>query len=320
MSRMQRKPDVPTLAPSDELDGARSTTEPAPPLSDSRAPIRPQPTRSLGMTLPLAAPPVLIRASNAPPTWREDALDTEPPRDVARPGSESGLTPHSRKRTWDSLPAISEPVKTQASLGRTLESRAAIHAGPAERDLSGVEPSPNSTLHSVTNQASEASPTRSLPGNAPVWMKRARELATSLEASISLAQSGQEPSQSVLVGVDRAYDAWVAGGFSNPDVAAVTRSVRQAYRAVMCPTSDPERLVADSAHALFKSLPPSVARWVSPTFLAQMVGELRSHASEPDAVVRGTMRVLGWDATSERSAQRLIAAAQHDSEASVEPR
>lgn len=322
MSAMQRRPDAPTLNSIDEVDGARSTTEPAPPLSDADAPIKPQPTRSLNMTVPMADPPLILRASTAPPTLRESEPPEAPaaahgdpaPLNLTLPGSENGLTPHSRKRTWDAMPAVKHTAEP-TSLGRTLESHAAVQSDPASRDLSTIEPSPDSTLHS-----NEAVVIRSLPANAPIWMKRARELATSLEASITQAQSGEDPSQSVVTGIDRAYDAWVAGGFSNHEIATVSSSVRQTYRTIMRPTSDPASVVAQSAHALFKSLPQAVARWVSPTFLAQMVSDMRSHTSERDAVVRGTMRVLGWDSTSERSAERLIAAAQTDSEASTDAR
>ncbi|MCA9633983.1 MAG: hypothetical protein KC766_40325 [Myxococcales bacterium] len=309
---MQRRPDVPTMNSLDELDEARSTTDPSPPPTEDYPVIEAHPVRNLKATLPLIEHEQLA-TSGSPPTLR----DSEAPAPMI-PGAttiQDGLTPHSRRRTMEAI--AYSPVRPQAvppgneSLGSTLQSPKQHHQ-PDDRDLSAVGPSPDSTVRSAEPIARPAS----LPSNAPPWMRRARELASTLEASIVLALNDEEPGPSVIAAVDRAYDSWAGGGFDNQAVASVANSVQRTYRAIMRPSSDTASVVAQAAHALFKELPPAVARWVSPTFLAQMVSDLRSQTSERDAVVRGTMRILGWDITSERSAERFIEAARAD----VEPR
>ncbi|MCB9586717.1 MAG: hypothetical protein H6718_15055 [Polyangiaceae bacterium] len=317
---MQRRPDVPTMNSLDELDEVRSTTDPSPPPTEdyptieARPVIQGQPVRNLKATLPLIEHEQQQTSSGAPPTLRESDAPPAPMVPTATT-VQDGLTPHSRKRTMEAISYT--PVRPQAfpqgtdSLGSTLQSPKQQHR-PKDRDLAGVAPSPDSTVRSEESLA----PKTSLPANAPPWMRRARELASTLEASITLALNDQEPGPSVIAAVDRAYDSWAGGGFDSQAVATVADAVRRTYRTIMRPTQDTATVVAQAAHALFKELPPGVARWVSPTFLAQMVSELRSQTSERDAVVRGTMRILGWDMTSERSAERFIEAARAD----VDPR
>ncbi|MGE0324902.1 MAG: hypothetical protein AB7S68_21445 [Polyangiaceae bacterium] len=316
---MQRRPDVPTMNSLDELDAARSTTDPAPPptedypVIEARPVIAPQQVRDLKATLPLVEHERQQTSSGAPPTLRES--DAPPAPMTPATTVQDGLTPHSRKRTMEAIAYA--PVRPQAfpqgtdGLGSTLQSPKQQHR-PQDRDLGDIAPSPDSTVRSEEPIARQAA----LPANAAPWMRRARELASTLEASITLALNNQEPGPSVIAAVDRAYDSWAGGGFDSQAVATVADSVRRTYRTIMRPTQDTATVVAQAAHTLFKELPPAVARWVSPTFLAQMVSELRSQTSERDAVVRGTMRILGWDMTAERSAERFIEAARAD----VEPR
>lgn len=296
----------------DELDGARSTTDPSPPPTEDHPVIAAHPVRNLAATLPLIDHEQQT-SSGAPATLRES--DAPAPMVPGATTAQNGLTPHSRRRTLEAMayaPARSTTLpQGNESLGSTLQSPNQQHR-PKDRDVSEIGPSPDSTVRS----AESAPRLAALPANAPPWMRRARELASSLEASVSLALNAEDPGPSVIAAVDRAYDSWAGGGFDSRCVATVADSVRRTYRTIMRPTSDPATVVAQAAHALFKELPPAVARWVSPTFLAQMVSELRSQTSERDAVVRGTMRVLGWDVTAERSAERFIEAARAD----VEPR
>ncbi|MBX3181565.1 MAG: hypothetical protein KIT72_13160 [Polyangiaceae bacterium] len=288
---MTRRTDVPTLS---SLDDASAGGGASAPETEAMPPTERQNTFEQVTERPGSFEQMTERHSSEQLT-----LPRGTPQGVIR---QSGLTPHSEQRTLE-VPLIvsgGRPASSLLPLSHTLESGTQAQPRVATQASFPVAAQPAAQPPDTGKGADE------LPTNAPLWMRRARELSQALEAAIALG----EPDGFVVASVERAYDAFSAGGFRASEIAAVSEAVLGSYRDVRRAGADPARAVAREAEVLFRALPPQVASWVSLTYLIQVVSDLRSQTSEQTAMVRGTMRVLGWDVAHERTATGAIHAAR----------
>ncbi len=296
---MTRRTDVPTLGSLDDTSGG------GPLDADALPPTERHNTFEQLTERPSSTEQLTERQSREEPT--------EPRLPIAQGGliRQSGLTPHSDQRTLE-VPLIvsgARPASSLLPLSHTLESSTQARpqaATQASAAVHPVTPAPHPELAQAA--AYPSGEAQALPASAPLWMRRARELAQALEALVAQGESGASPFS--VANVERAYDAFRAGGFSASEIAAASDAVLSSYRGLRRGGADPAGVVAREAELLFRALPPPVASWVSLTYLTQVVSDLRSQTSEQTAMVRGTMRVLGWDVAHERAAASAIEAAR----------
>lgn len=146
-------------------------------------------------------------------------------------------------------------------------------------------------------------PARELPADAPPWMKHAEELARSLEWALER----QEPSPVLIASIERAYEAWQAGGFSCNEIAQVATLVADGYRRLKAASAERHLLVRrECTERVHRELPMRVKRWVSLAFVDALLQELHRYGDERTARRKGTMRLLGWDLSADRWADELI--------------
>lgn len=142
-----------------------------------------------------------------------------------------------------------------------------------------------------------------LPPGAPAWMARARQLSYTLEWAI---RTGTPPTE-MLAGVERAWEAWVAGGFSYADIARVVHVVDRAWQAIRStPPTERQGAYVLCAEVMQRTLPSALRRSSSVPDLVRLVRELGDEPMERAARRHGAMVLLGWRETSERAADSIL--------------
>lgn len=142
-----------------------------------------------------------------------------------------------------------------------------------------------------------------LPADAPAWMVRARQLSYTLEWAIRT----RTPPEEMLAGVERAWEAWVAGGFSYRDIARVVRVVDRAWQAIRStPPAERQGAYVLCAEVMQRTLPSALRRSLRVPDLVRLVRELGEEPMERAARRQGSMALLGWRDTSERAADAIL--------------
>lgn len=142
------------------------------------------------------------------------------------------------------------------------------------------------------------------PQNQPEWAVRARQLAESLEW---VAAQAAAPPPHVLAGLDRAWEAWNAGGFTAKDIARVARLIERAHLAIRAtPPQEVQSAYVLCAEVMHRGLPRKVRARCSVSSLVLVVQGLHRESIASVARRQGTMRVLGWQDTAERWSDRII--------------
>ncbi len=138
----------------------------------------------------------------------------------------------------------------------------------------------------------------------PEWAVRARQLAESLEW---VAAQHAAPPPHVLAGLDRAWEAWNAGGFTAKDIARVARLIERAHIAIRAtPPHEAQSAYVLCAEVVHRGLPRKVRARCSISTLVLIVQALHRESIDSVARRQGTMRVLGWQDSAERWSDRII--------------
>ena len=145
---------------------------------------------------------------------------------------------------------------------------------------------------------------RVAPRNQPEWAVRARQLADSLEW---VAAQGATPPPHVLAGLDRAWEAWNAGGWTAKDIARVARLIERAHTAIRAtPPSELQSAYVLCAEVIHRGLPRGVRARCSISSLVLIVQNIYHETIASVARRQATMRVLGWQDSAERWSERII--------------